>query len=217
MSDNFGKVWLQSSQNKLATKRAAEAIQSTGRALPCRVTAVNGSFVTVAFEVQAAGVTLPSVTIPKNESQWLRAPTQVGDYGVTEPADANLSAVSGLTRGIAQLTQGNGNLTALMFTPIGSAAFGASPDPNKAWINGPAGAVLSDTAQTVVVTANKETGQVTITAPTSVVIKAGGKTFTFSAAGATMSNGVVFETHIHTQGADSHGDTEENTSGPVAP
>ena len=187
MADNAAKLWLQSALNKLATTRALEQIGRTGRALPCRVVAVSGSIVTVAFEVDAGSQTLPEVTMPKNESQWLRAATQVGDFGVTEPADTYLGGISGLGGGTAKLTQQRGNLSTLMFTPCASTAFGAAPDVNKTWVNGPAGAVLSDTAQTASVTVSANT----------VTIKAAGKTWTFTAAGFTMDTGVVAETHQH--------------------
>lgn len=60
-------------------------------------------------------------------------------------------------------------------------------------------------------------GAITITASTTITLSAGGKTWTFSAAGFGMSDGVYAETHVHSQANDSHGDTEPNTSGPIAP
>lgn len=187
MADNYSKLWVQGSANQLAAQRALEHIQSTGRALPCSVAAVSGSIVTVRFEVDSGAQTIPQVTMPKAESQWLRAPTQVGDQGMTIPADTYLGGISGLGGGVARLSQKRGNLSALAFMPLGSTAFAAAPDPNKAWVNGPAGAVLSDTAQTASITASDGV----------VTISAGGKTWTFSAAGFTTSTGLVDETHQH--------------------
>jgi hypothetical protein len=166
------KLWLQRDVQKVAEAAAKAAIQSTGRALPCRVTALNPtnpatgealgySWVTVQFEAnlpytQADGTTayyqLPPLTLPKAESQWLRAPTQVGDFGITQPADTYLGAVTGLGSGVADTGTDYGNLSTLVWLPVGSATFAAAPDPNKTWINGPAGAVTSDTAQTAVTT-----------------------------------------------------------------
>lgn len=205
MADNFAKLWLQGNLNKMATLRALEKIESTGYALPCRVVSVSGSIVEVSFEVEGGDRTLPNVKMPKAESQWLRAPTQVGDSGLTVPSDAYLGGISGLGGGVAKLGQKRGNLAALTFIPVASTAFAAAPDPNKAWVNGPAGAVLSDTAQSAGVTVSDNL----------VTIKAAGKTWTFSSAGFTMNNGVVAETHRHQQGPDSHGDTEEDTGGPI--
>ena len=187
MPDNPRKLWLQNSLNQIAIARATEVILSQGRALPCRVVAVNGSIVTVAFEVLSLGQTLPQVTIPKNESQWVRAATQIGDLGITEPCDTYLGGVSGLGGGTASLFQQRGNLSTLMFTPCGNTGFSASPDANKTWINGPAGAILSTADQAASVTV----------AEGIVTIAAAGKTWTFSSAGLTMSSGIVAETHIH--------------------
>ena len=98
MSDsNYSKIWIQQLQNSVALAQASQAIQATGRALPCQVVAVNPNgpdgnplgygFVTVKFEVQftigSVTQTLPQITIAKAESQWMRAPTQVGDTGMT--------------------------------------------------------------------------------------------------------------------------------------
>ena len=140
MDGNYSKLWLQKSQNEGAIKRARMAIENEGRALPCRVVAVDGSIVTVAFEVDAAPQTLPQITIPKAESNWMRMPTQVGDFGVTMPADAYLGGVSGLGGGTANLAR-RGNLSALVFVPISSKA--APPDNvNAAQVMGPEGVIL---------------------------------------------------------------------------
>ena len=91
MADDFTKLWLQSAHNDLAINRAQEEIKRQGRALSCRVVAVIGAVVTVAFEVDASPWTIPQITIPKAESPWVRMPTQVGDFGYTQPADAYLN------------------------------------------------------------------------------------------------------------------------------
>jgi hypothetical protein len=182
------KLWLQSNLNSMASNRALQEIERTGQALPCQITAVMGSIVTVSFEVQGGPWTLPPLTLPKAESQWLRAPTQVGDFGLTMPADTYLGGVSGYG-GVADLTVDYGNMSRLVWVPVGSKAFGASPDPNKAWVNGPAGAILGDSSQAVSVVCDKNAGTVTI--------KAGGQTWTFGASGLTMSSGIIAETHVH--------------------
>lgn len=177
-ADNFSTLWVQDSLNRHATSKAASAIQQTGRALPCKVTAVNGSLVTVAFEanltVTVAGqetqITLPPVTLPKAESQWLRNPTQVGDVGFTAPADTFLGGISGQGSGVADLATDYGNMSTLVFVPIAATTFPASPDANKAWVNGPNGAILSDEAQTVSVATDNATGKVTITAGSFSII-----------------------------------------------
>jgi hypothetical protein len=159
MPDNFDVLWIQQNLNKHATAKAVEAIQQTGRALPCSVTAVNGSLVTVKIEATAPCYTLagepstvsfPPLTLPKAESQWLRAPVQVGDVGMVVPADTFLGGISGQGSGTANLATEYGNLTTLVWIPVAAVSFGVTPDANKAWVNGPNGSVVSDTEQTVV-------------------------------------------------------------------
>lgn len=193
MAENYAKLWVQKSANQLAINRAQQAILNLGRALPCRVVAVNGAIVTVAFEVNAAPFTLPNITIPKAESNWIRMPTQVGDFGMTMPADAYLGGVSGLGGGVATLTR-PGNLSALVFVPVSNKS---SPpiDQNAAQVQGPNGAIIRTTAGTTsqIVT---DTSGTTVTfgsntvvvneteialnfgAATSLVVNASGITFT---------------------------------------
>lgn len=167
MADNYDKIWIQKSANQLAINRAQQAIQNLGRALPCRVVAVNGAIVTVAFEVNAAPLTLKNITIPKAESPWVRDPTQEGDKGWTVPADAYLSGVSGLGGGVANLTR-PGNFSALVFVPVSNKN---SPpiDPNAAQIQGPNGVINRTTTGTTseVVT---NTGGTTVTFGTNTVV-----------------------------------------------
>lgn len=204
---NDDKLWVQQNLPAIAATRAAAAIQQTGRALPCRVIAVNPSdpgtgdplgygFVQVQFELTvpytkpdgtAASYTLPPLILPKAESQWLRAPTQVGDFGMTVPADTFLGGISGLGTGVADLGTDYGNLSTLVFVPVAATSFPAAPDPNSAWVNGPDGAVLSDTAQTASVTV----------AENLVTIVAGSNTWTFDATGLTLPTGIVVESHVH--------------------
>jgi hypothetical protein len=160
---NFETVWLQPNLNKHAQGQALQAIEQTGRALPCQVTAVDGALVTVKFLVTSPQ-TLAPLTLPRAESQWLRAPVQIGDFGFTVPADTYLGQISGQGGGQADTSVDYGNLSTLVFVPVASVNFPATPDPNKAWVNGPNGAELSDADKTVSVTCDKATGQVTITA-----------------------------------------------------
>lgn len=159
--NNYKILWFQDNLNRTAMNRAADAIQQTGKALPCTVTAVNGSLVTVKFEVtfttysadytkKQTNNTLPPITIPKAESQWLRSPTQVGDVGLTVPADTFIGGISGQGSGVANLDIDYGNLTTLVWVPVAALSFPTTPNPNGPWLNGPAGATISDTEQTVV-------------------------------------------------------------------
>ena len=169
MNDDAIGLWLQDTLNQVATKQAAEAIEQLGMALPCRVTAVSGSIVTVAFEVNAAPWTLPPVTIPKAEGQWIRSPTQVGDFGLTIPADVYLGGISGLGGGVAGTTQ-RGNLTALVWVPTASKGF-SGVNINAAYVSGPAGVVAQDTGGTNILTLD-DAGTLTITSAAKIVLNA---------------------------------------------
>ena len=183
-SDNFTTLWIQSDLNRQAHNKALQAIASTGRALPCTVTAINGSLVTVKFEVTSVW-TLPPLTLPRGESQWLRAPVQVGDVGMTLPADTFLGGISGQAAGVADLSVQYANLSeTLVWIPVAAVGFGPTPDPNKAWINGPNGSILSDTAQTVGVSADHGLGIVTIYAGTQTIVLAAEPSITATVSGA---------------------------------
>jgi hypothetical protein len=203
MADNYDKLWVQKSANQLAINRAQQAIQNLGRALPCRVVSVSGAIVTVAFEVNAAPLTLKNITIPKAESPWIRMPTQVDDKGWTVPADAYLSGVSGLGGGVANLTR-PGNFSALVFVPISNAGSGPI-DPNAAQVQGPNGAIIRATTGTTseIVTNTSGTtvtfGTSTVTlnasetalayGTTSLVLNASGITMTFGGQTITLGSG----------------------------
>lgn len=192
MADNFEKLWLQPNQNALAINRARQAIKSLGRALPCRVTDVVGKLVVIQFEMNTAPWTLPPITIPKAESAWLTEPTQIGDTGLTVPADVYLGGISGLGGGIADFRQ-RGNLAALVFLPVGTKSF--SPiDPNAAQLQGPNGTILRTTTGTtssIVTNSNGTTitfGTVSLTVNASgVTAQIGSETFAIGPSGANSS------------------------------
>ena len=167
------KLWTQPALYALAKQAALEAIQSQGGlALPCQVIALNPnspvtgqplgySFVQVQFEVNVpytlpdgstGTYTLPPLILPKAEGQWVRAATQVGDFGVTQALITSHGGVSGMSAGVSNLGTAYGNLSTLVFVPIANTSFGAAPSPNRTWINGIQGADTSDTAQTAITT-----------------------------------------------------------------
>ncbi|OYV49882.1 MAG: hypothetical protein B7X10_01600 [Burkholderiales bacterium 21-58-4] len=185
MNHDAEKLWFSRSLNQVAVNRTADAITAAGKAFPCRVVAVAGSLVTVAFEADLSPATPPQITIPKAEGPWIRSPTQVGDYGLTVPADVFISHISGQGGGTPGL-QRPGNLAALVWVPVASKTFGAV-NTNAAYVSGPQGAVIETSDGNTVITV----------AESGVTIKVGGKTWTFTAAGLTISTGVVLETHVH--------------------
>lgn len=124
-------------------------IDKLGMALPCQVTAVDGSIVTVSFQLSDAQ--LPQVTLPHFGPQYIRYPTQVGDLGVCFPADAYLGGVTGLGTGQASLIR-RANLSTLVFFPVGNKNWAAPTDPNAIELYGPNGAILKDSAGHTIVT-----------------------------------------------------------------
>ncbi|MCA8477411.1 hypothetical protein LGN35_05660 [Burkholderia multivorans] len=200
MADNYAKLPLQRSLNRVAIARAAQAIEDTGNALPCRVTKVSGAIVTVEFELQGTW-TLPPVTIPKAESSWIRNPTQVGDKGITVPADAYLGGISGLGGGTADFRR-RGNLSALVFLPVSNAGSGPD-DPNAAQVCGPNGMIARTTQGTpssCVVNQNGVTmeyggASLSLTAA-GIVMSFGGHTITLDASGLSI-DGNSYANHTH--------------------
>jgi len=199
MGNNFSKLWVQKNLNDLAINRAQQAIQNTGRALPCSVVAVNGALVTVNFEVNSSPWTLPRITIPKAESPWVRMPTQVGDFGLTIPGDVSLAGVTGMGTGVADMAR-RGNLSTLVFLPLSNKN---SPpiDPNAAQIEGPNGAIIRTTSGNASLTVNDD----------GITMSFGGKTVTLNGSGLTI-DGVLFDTHTHLYAPGSGTPTE--TGGP---
>jgi hypothetical protein len=199
-NQGYDKLWIAEAINKVAIARAEEAIQRIGKALPCRVTAVDGTHVTVAFEVNAAPFTMPTITIPKAESPWFRSPTQVGDFGLTIPSHAYLNSVNGQGGASPNLAR-PGNLSALVWVPVGSTAYGPINN-NAIFIQGPEGVVM----QTQDGSASVNIGL------TGITLTFGGKVVTLNGSGLTI-DGILFDTHEHTGvtiGAD-------KTGGPASP
>ena len=147
---------------------------------------MNGSIVTVSFQVNSAPWTLPPITIPKSEDPWVRSPTQVGDFGFTVPGDCYLGGVSGLGGGTADLRP-RANLSALVFVPISNKN---SPpiDPNAAQIQGPNGAIIQTTTGTTCSIVANQNG---------ITLTYGSKVVTLNASGLTI-DGILWETHKHT-------------------
>ena len=144
MADNVQKTPLGLSLNRFARSKALDQIAKTGRSLPCQVVSVKGSIVQVAFQVQQpAGwtqPTIPNVTISVAGSEYIRYPIQVGCKGFAIAADAYLGGMSGIGGGIATLTT-PGNLTALVFQPIGNSGWSVV-DPNTLVIYGEPGVTV---------------------------------------------------------------------------
>ncbi|WP_256097496.1 hypothetical protein [Burkholderia cenocepacia] len=161
---------------------------------------VSGAIVTVEFELQGTW-TLPPVTIPKAESSWIRNPTQVGDKGITVPADAYLGGISGLGGGTADFRR-RGNLSALVFLPVSNAGSGPD-DPNAAQVCGPNGMIARTTQGTPSSCIVNQSGvtmeyggaSLSLTA-SGIVMSFGGHTITLDASGLSI-DGNSYENHTH--------------------
>lgn len=105
--------------NNFTQKKIEDYQQTLGQILPCHVVAVDGAIVTVAFDVLAGNLTIPQVTCPIAEPEYIRIPVQVGDKGVCMSADTRLGGVTGLGQGLAPLSTA-GNLGGLFFVPLGN-------------------------------------------------------------------------------------------------
>lgn len=144
MADNAQKTPPGLSLNRFARAKAEDQIAQTGKSLPCQVVSIKGSIVQVAFQITSPPgwppVSLPNVTIPIAGSEYIRYPIQVGCKGVAVAADAYLGGMSGIGGGVATLTS-PGNLTALVFQPIGNSGWSVV-DPNTLVIYGEPGVTV---------------------------------------------------------------------------
>ena len=190
-----------------------QEIDKLGKALPAIVQSVNGSIVTVNFQV--SGVTLPVVEMPLFGPEYIRYPIQAGDKGVCFPADVYLGGMSGLGTGVADMSQ-RGNLTTLVFFPIGNKNW-SSVDSQAVTIYGPNGVVLRDTesASTLTLTPSdinvSSGGTSELNAQTSITLFAGGHTIVIDSSGVSI-DGLEFLLHTH-----SGVTTGSGVTGPVVP
>ena len=160
MSDNALKTPFIQSLDTYVANSIAQSANSRGLSLPASVVSVDDTktIVTVKFEIEtqvptADGsvttlVQFPNVTCPVFGPQYLRYPIQVGDKGVCLAASAYLGQMAGFTTETATLAN-PGNLSALVFFPIGNQTFQAAENPDAAILYGPDGAIMRDTENTV--------------------------------------------------------------------
>lgn len=147
---NFSqKVPLTRAQASFVRRRVLDEIQRRGRAMPCTVLEVSGAIVTVNFDV--SGLTLPNVTMPLFGPEYVRYPIQPGCLGVVFPVDYYIGGISGLGSSVASDTTLRGNLSTLVFFPIGNKDWTAV-DPDAVTIYGPNGVVFRDTDGNTVAT-----------------------------------------------------------------
>ncbi len=198
----------------LAIERGAlDEIGQLGLALPGRVIAVSGAIVTVAFNV--SGATLPQVEMPLAGSEYVRLPIQIGDLGVAIPASVLTGQESGLGGDAATLYQ-RGNLSSLMWVPLGSKSWPAV-NADYVVLYGPSGCQLQDESGAVVATFDKTAGVSMTFSSGSITMNGSGLTLAFggnsvviNSSGVTI-DGILFDTHYHTGVTTGTG----NTGGPA--
>lgn len=168
MSGNAQKLWIGRDLNIIAQRQALSAIATLGKALPATIVSAAGSIVTVSFQV--SGYKIPSATMPAVGSAYIRVPYQPGDAGVVFPADVPLGG-SGAAAAPA-LNSIYGNLSALVWMPIGSSSFPAADDANAVCLYGPDGAIIASIDKTVIVRFTK--AEVSITPVAGIPIMLNG-------------------------------------------
>jgi len=186
MASNAQKTHFALEQNKFAQQKALQAIAKLGRALPCQVIAVSGSIVTVELQVDTAPYVIGPLTMPVATSHYFFEPIQIGDLGVTIPADAYLGGVDGLGGGAPTLLL-PATLSALVFQPVANKAW-IPTDPTKAEFFGPSGVILRDAMNLSSIVVDT----------TSITLTCGGHTILINSTGVII-DGVVFLIHQHTE------------------
>ena len=164
--------------------------QLNGQQLPCSVVAIDGSMVTVKFEL-TSNITFPQITVPQAISRYARQPTQVGDKGFLVSADVYLGGMTGLGGGVANYSRLDANLSTLVFVPLSNTNFPAV-DANAYNITGPNGAVIKD---------DKGSSVITLT-PDSITLAHGSNSVVISGSGITITgtltiNGKAYLSHEH--------------------
>jgi hypothetical protein len=168
--------------------RVLAEIKKRGYALPCHLVDVDGTLVTVAFDVD--GIILPQVTIPIFGTQWQRVPYQEGEQGFTVALDVDISRLAGLGTALPSLSQLAANLSSLFWLPAGNVDFSPVADPNVHYIIGPNGVVLQDADGLAVVKAHPQDG---------ISLTFGGHSITVTGAGITL-DGILWDAHGHGPG-----------------
>jgi hypothetical protein len=103
--------------NQWAEKRINDSQENQAKSMPCHVTKVDKDFIYVAFENKNSIFTMPTVKIPKSNSQYAREPTQQGDKGYAVPGNYYLGGVTGDAGGNTDFYP-RGNLTTLSFNGV---------------------------------------------------------------------------------------------------
>ena len=209
--NSSSKLWAQDTLNRFAIRRANERIQSTGRALPCKVVSISGQIVTVTFEVVSDTWGLPPVKIPIATSIYDFLPVQPGDKGITVPGDVSLGLLSGLGTGTPVLGQNPSNLSSLVFVPVANASWTPPQDANSRTMQGPNGFSCQSLDGSVKIVGIKGTSLTVTALGYTIVVNSSGVTVT--APTITLNGNVVISGTLSSGGSSGGAAT---FSGPVS-
>lgn len=188
MASNAQKTPIARTLNQFVGGSIGRAMSMLGPQLPASVVAVVSSgIVTVKFELTGIVYTLPQITVPILGSEYVRLPIQQGMKGWVMSADAYLGGMSGLGGGTANLTR-RGNLSALVFSPIGNSNWSATDDPNSVVIYGPDGVIIRDLSKKNVLTVSSTEVTLAITAGSLIITVPNGQTVTINGNGIVNGN-----------------------------
>ena len=150
--------------------------------------------------------------------EFLRFPLKAGVKGYLLPSDYYLGGMSGLGGGTARLTR-QGNLSSLVFFPIGNSGNSPMEDPEKTELYGDTGVILKSKDGGVKLIIDKDTGlRLLLDGVELMTLNSGGLSLMFQGKGifidenGTNVDGVNFLPHQHT-GVD----IGPSNTGPVDP
>jgi hypothetical protein len=216
MSGYFGKLPFAQNIASAMDFQNQSFDQQFGWELPCSVKSVSddGLQVTVSFQVQASQYNLPDITIPVASSQYIRAPIQKGDTGVTKKVDVDLTYIAGLQDGVPNFATVGNLASVLFFQPLTTTKWPDNPNINAAWVYGPDGVILQDTDGNSIATINHDAskgitlvvGDNNVTVNSSkAVLAVGSNNVTVSSSGISINgtlkiNGELYTMHEHSSG-----------------
>lgn len=175
----------------------ADAGWVRGRALPCHVVKVEGQIVTVQFDLLPTDIQLPQIRIPIATFPYIWIPVQVGDKGVTVPADVSLRGQTGLGTGLANLSLPP-SLSALYFMPLANATW-VNDEFDKLMLYGPDGSVLTTVTREASVSVTDK----------AITLKIGGQVLELTSSGLKHNGVNIGATHTHeVKGVESGGDNK---------
>lgn len=100
-----------------AQRQAQRAASLLARSLPASLVSMEGRIATVKIEAISSS-TLPLLSVPVAECEYVRAPLQPGCKGLLIGADISLGEVSGLGSVRPHIDDSSPNLSAAVFVPL---------------------------------------------------------------------------------------------------